>query len=136
MFENDFPQSFPEIGSIIIATGSVDKSFDGASVRFRIEKLEQVEHKRQEYVKSALIKIRPLGGRKSLPADYADAINDLKLCLAKHHGDTPVSFLLDLEDGEVALAAPQTQVDLNDQFLHAIGSLAFEKSEIKFKLYP
>ncbi len=136
MFENDFPQSFPELGSIIIATGSVDKSFDGQSIRFRIEKLEPVEQKRQEYVKSALIKIRPLGGRKAVPADYAGAITDLKLCLAKHHGDTPVFFLLDLEDGVVALSAPQTQVDLNDQFLHSIGSLAFEKAEIKFKLYP
>lgn len=134
MFENDFPKNFPEAGSLIIATGAVDKSFDGNSIRYRIEKMELVEHKRLEYVKSAMIKIRPAGGKRASPADYTDAIQGLQACLKKHQGDTPVSFLLDLEESEIILSQP-TLVDLNDEFLHSIGRLAFEKTEIRYKLY-
>lgn len=137
MFEKEMLECmpFPDPGTVIVATGNVDKSFDGQSLRFRLEKIEPVEQKRQEYVKSAVIRIRPAGGRKATPADFADAVDGLKACLQKHQGDTPVKFLLDFEDSQVVLKAPDTQVDLNDDFLHTVGSLPFEQTEINFSLF-
>lgn len=135
MFENDFPSEFPEAGTIVVVSGNVDKSFDGQSLRYRIEKIEPVEQKRQEYVKSALIRLRPAGGRKAAPADFAEAVNSLKAVIAKHKGDTPLKFLLDFEDSQVVLQAPETLVELNDDFLHTVGSLPFEQADISFNLF-
>jgi DNA polymerase-3 subunit alpha len=136
MFENEMPEEFPAAGSVVIATGSVDQSFDGQSIRFRVERVLPVEGVRQEHVQTATLRISPIGGRAAKPQEFQGAVAKLKEHLVQYRGDTPVKVVVGYGDTELVIKVPGADVDVSDGFIHGLATLAFDKTEVRYQLFP
>ena len=135
MFQAEIPAEFPDLGTIVVASGQVGMSFDGTSVRFKLDKITPVEDMRTEHVKSATLCLAPSGGPQAQPLDYQAAVEGLKLHLDAHRGDTPMKLLVRLGDAELTISLDEQEVELRDSFIHGLGKLAFAALELRFQLY-
>jgi len=135
MFQAEIPAEFPELGTVVVASGQVGMSFDGASVRFKLDKITAVEDMRTEHVKSATLCIIPTGGKGAQPAQYQAAVDGLKQHLDAHQGDTPMKLVVRLDDAELTISLGEQEIELRDSFIHGLGKLAFASAELRFQLY-
>jgi DNA polymerase-3 subunit alpha len=135
MFQNEMPPVFPDAGTLVVVTGNVDESFDKLSIRFRLDKIEPLEEVRQENVRQAFLKIVPHGGKSALSQEQSAAIQALKRLLDTHKGDTPLHIVLGYGDSDV-LVKTNAHVDLGDPFLHGLIHMTFDRTEIRYQLYP
>lgn len=136
MFEKELPKEFPDPGTIVLASGSVSKSFDGESIRFRLERIVPIEHIRVEHVKDATLRLKLQGGLKLQPQDYKTALLALKAHLESHQGDTPISLEVRYDETEVSLSLPHTPIDVTNAFLDGLRLLPFEKLLVQYQLFP
>src|SRR5690606_33941209 len=77
MFQNDLPEEYPEAGSVVRVSGSVDKSFDG-SIRFRLERIQTIEDVRRESVKRAHLSLHPLPTQLDNPKEARQGAEALR----------------------------------------------------------
>ncbi len=135
MFEKEIPAEFPDTGTLVVATGSVDERYDG-SISFRLDRVLALEELRQEHVKSATVRLVPPFKRTVVGAEVQSCVLELKKHLDDHRGDTPLKLILVYEDCHVALALPTKMVNLTDKFLHGLRTLPFADAQVEFQLFP
>jgi DNA polymerase-3 subunit alpha len=118
MFSNDFPEEFPAAGSLIYAEGNIDKSFDGMSIRVRLEHIEPLQSRREEYVRRSTLTV-PFSTKTSV-----ETIRPLTRLIQSFEGDTDLKIVLRDQDQKCDLeTSTNFRIDLSDEFLYSLLNL-------------
>ena len=128
MFQNDIPEEYPSQQALVVATGSVDKTFHDNSVRYKIEKIETLDEMRAENIRRAVLHLKaPLEAKQK---DVDSLINLIK----QHPGDVHLEMNLQYEDVSVVVDLPKTPIELSEKFLGDINYLPFENINLELSI--
>jgi DNA polymerase III subunit alpha len=132
MFEEEIPEEFPPSGALVFCECTIRKRFDSDELNVRVEKIEILEDRRDEWITKASIRLKLNGALKSQEASN-DALVPLKNLVDKNPGDVPIRFILDYEDEacDIVVNVPQ-KISLSNEFLYGMENLSFESHKIYF----
>lgn len=134
MFEKELPPEFPEAGTIVLAVGAVSKSFDGESIRYRLDRLIPVEQIRLDAVRDATLKIVQPGGSKLAPSAYKGALEELRTLLERHRGRTPLGLHVNYGDTSLTFSLPGKNIAITNGLLDALRMLPFERLSLHYQV--
>lgn len=102
---------FPELNSLVLAEGALEKMSDDMPLRFNIERIIDVQQVRKT-------KVRSLGLHFTLDEHCnAESVRSLKNLVITHPGQTPIKFFLKNKNASLRIDSPQWKVTPSNEFL-------------------
>ena len=118
MFERDLPDQFPPTDIPVLVSGKAEKSFDGTTIRLRINQVKAMEEERRKRVRGSQIRLRA-----DTEKSAKKLVQDLKQLCETHRGQSAVKVILQFEEAEVKVTLPEYCLDLSDEFLLKLQEL-------------
>lgn len=127
MFQDDLPEEFPPADALVYCECKIGKRYGSEEIQIRIEHIETLEERRDEYVRRASIRLKINSTASGTPEERQLAIEPLKKLFDDYHGDVPVRFILEYLDNrcDVVVNIPQ-KIELSNDFLYGVINLPFE----------
>ena len=137
-FARDIPEQFPKPGSPVVIVGDMSEGFNGAPPRFKMERMIPLEQVRAERVQGIELRMAMAlsGASGARGASGRDQLQRLKDVCSRHKGRATVRFKLQMNDVEVAVAAPELAVDVTDAFLQELSALPIDGLKVGYKTAP
>ncbi|MGE0172875.1 MAG: DNA polymerase III subunit alpha [Oligoflexales bacterium] len=121
MFEGEESANIQK-DSVNVALINVTKSFDGASINVRLEKVIPIETVRKNYVRKILVTMS--AGAEGDQSSKLEALRELKSVIAAHPGPAEIRLQLHINNIVVPILAENAKVDLSDQFCLKMSDLS------------
>ena len=135
-FSRDIPEQYPVQGAPVVVIGSMSEGFNGGPARFKLERMIPLEQVRAERVQGIEMRMQlnSVKGLDSVGANGRDLLQRLKEICNMHKGSVAVNFKLQMNDVEIAVAAPDLSVDVTDAFLEQLSVLPIDGFAVSYKL--
>lgn len=132
MFDEQIPEDMPELGSLVVVSGTVSLRRHDQSVRFAIENLESLEEKRLEHVAGLTLAIKVESARHQTSEHDRLGLRNLQRILQAHQGDTPLKIKLILDESYVVILPAGPGVNVTNAFLYELCNLPFASVTTQF----
>ena len=120
IFQNEIPEEYPPLNSMVVAYCSISKSYDGQSISCRLEKLVPLSLVREEMTKLATIEV----SINAEPANIKENFKYLQTLIQENPGKTPFNIALNYPKGTVYIKPKINYgISLNDKFYQEVTSL-------------